>query len=192
MSSAPPGAAPPERLECAAYGNPADHHQNKVAAGLYLVGAGAITLIISLFLTWYGLALPSNFGQELNAGTEQLPPELRDFGQVFGKVIVDSFANVGGTAWEMFELADVVLFGCAIVALCTVLAAMGFGEWRNVRATELARLSAVAGTIAVGTVLVKMFDQPEPAQLFELEVGPFVALAGAAAMALGGSAASRS
>ena len=52
------------------------------------------------------------------------------------------------------------------------------------RQPDVGRIFGVAGTVAFGIVLVKMADQPDPAQLWQLGPGPPIALAGAGAMVL--------
>jgi hypothetical protein len=50
-------------------------------------GPGAIALIISLFLPWYGLELPSGLSRAIDTQTQGLPEGLRDLGRsIFDKL----------------------------------------------------------------------------------------------------------
>jgi hypothetical protein len=89
----------------------------------------------------------------------------------------------------MFGVADIALLACGAAALCATLLAMGVIGSAKLGAADLARVSAIAGVVALGIVVVKMLDQPEPAEIWKLESGPYVALVAAAAIALGGQSA---
>ena len=170
---------------------PVTYGRLPVRAGQLVAGLGAGGLICSLFLEWYGIGLPAGADEALAASTESLPDGYDQVAQEFGRAILHSFAGAGGNAWEMFGLADIALLSCALAALCATLVAIGVFRAKTLAAGDLARVSAVAGTVALGIVVVKMLDQPEPAEIWRLESGPYVALAAAAAIALGGHAASR-
>jgi hypothetical protein len=163
-----------------------------VRPGQALAGLGAIGLIVSLFLKWYGIGLPAGADQALADGSQGLPDGYQQFAQQFGQALLESFSNLGGNAWEMFEFADVALLACAVAALGATLVAMGVISSLRRAAGDLANVTRIAGVVAIGIVVVKMLDQPDPAEIWQLESGPYVALAAAAMVAFGGAAASRS
>ena len=137
---------------------------------------GAAALVISLFATWYKLGLPADAQTALRTGTGQ-SSGMDEIGRQFGVALLDAFLNIKRTGWEAFEFADLALVGCAAAPFVVPFAT---------RRPDVGPVFAAAGTIALGIVLVKMADQPDPAQLWQLGPGPLIALAGATAMALGG------
>jgi hypothetical protein len=163
----------------------------KVRGGQYLAGLGGIALIVSLFLKWYTVGLPPGTEQAINDELQGLPEGYRDFAQQFGQSLVNSVSNLGGNAWEAFGTADLALLGCGLVALCATVVALGIVPSIRPDHDGLAKLSRVAGMVAVGIVVVKMFDQPDPSEIWKLASGPYVALGAAAAIAFGGSGATR-
>jgi hypothetical protein len=161
--------------------------RGSITPGHYAATLGAITLIVSLFLPWYSLNLPPGAEEALDAQTRGLPDALRELSRSFAQELIDS---VGGTAWEVFSSADVVLLGCGIIVLVLTLSTIATrGSSTPLTPARAARLTALVGAGASALVVVKILDQPGPNVLLDLDYGPFVALAGAVAMALGGLAA---
>lgn len=118
--------------------------------GRLVVALGAVTLLVSLFLNWYG------------AG--------RGFGD-------EAF-----TAWTAFELVDLLLALLALAAIAAALEPMIRGT-SHIPDT----VGAAAGPAALLLVIVSIINFPPAAQGFEaeLEVGAWLALAGAAIMCVG-------
>jgi hypothetical protein len=123
--------------------------ESQVDAGTLLAGLGALLLLISLFLDWYG---------EPGGGDDGL------------------------SAWNAFEVIDIVLAGLALaVAYGTVSALAGRG-WPRLGAP-----ARIAGPLALVLVAVSIVNEP-PVLAFvdpDLEVGIWLALAGALLMTLG-------
>jgi hypothetical protein len=158
-----------------------------ITPGHYTATLGAITLIVSLFLPWYTLNLPPGAEEALDEQTRGLPEGLRELSRSFAQELIDS---VGGTAWEVFSSADIVLLACGIVVLGVTLWTLATrGASTALPPARAARLIALVGAGASALVVVKILDQPGPNLLLDLDYGPFVALAGTVAMALGGLAA---
>jgi len=131
--------------------------------------AGALTVVLSLWLPWYGVSIPRALRQAFDAQAGQLPPGLADF----ARGLLDALpATIRVNAWQAFEGADVALALLAgAVAVSVVLA---------IDARAVLGAAAAIG----GLVLVHILDQPGPNQIVSVKVGPWVALAGAAAIAL--------
>jgi hypothetical protein len=157
------------------------------AAGIghLLAAAGAIALIVSLFLTWYEVELPAAARSMFEAQTNTLPAESQALTQAFGTALLSAFESVDMNGWQAFEMADIALLGCGIAAVGAILVSLGLFGSRS-RALDAAAIVSLAGAAAGALVVVKALDQPEPARLFGLGPGPLVALVGAAAMVLGG------
>jgi peptidoglycan/LPS O-acetylase OafA/YrhL len=88
-------------------------------------------------------------------------------------------------AWEIFEIADIVLAGLAIVALATALPMRLPGEVGETT-ERLDRKLPWIGVAALVIVLVTLVNTPPAASELELEFGAWLGLIGAALMAAGG------
>jgi hypothetical protein len=121
-----------------------------IDGGRLVVALGAIMLLVSLFLDWYG------FGSGLG-----------------GDAI---------SAWTAFELVDLLL---ALVALAAIVSALEPMARRTSRVP--AGVAAAAGPAALVLVIVSILSFPPAAQGgdADLEVGAWLALAGAAIMCAG-------
>ena len=121
-----------------------------IDGGKIIVALGALLLVVSLFLDWYG------FGRG---------PE-----------------GDGLTAWTAFEIVDLIL---AVLALAAIAAAVEFELRATTRLPR--RLAVVAGPVALVLVAVSLINVPPAAQGFDsqLELGAWLALAGAAIMCAG-------
>jgi hypothetical protein len=131
--------------------------------------AGALAVIASLWLPWYGVSIPDAVRQAVDDQTGQLPPGFAEFARGILAALPKSIQLTG---WQAFEGADVAIALIAGVAALSVLMAI-----------DLRAVLGAAGAIA-GLVVVHMLDQPGPNQIVSVKVGPWVALAGAAAIAL--------
>jgi hypothetical protein len=131
--------------------------------------AGAIAVIASLWLPWYGVTIPDALREAFDAQTGQLPQGFADFARGILAALPSSIQLNG---WQAFEGADVAIALIAGAAALSLLMAI------DVRA-----VLGAAGAIA-GLVVVHMLDQPGPNEIVSVKAGPWVALAGAAAIAL--------
>lgn len=125
--------------------------------GRVLAGLGAVALLISLFLDWYGRS--------------------QDFGFDEGP------RDTGISAWTAFELTDILLAALALAVLAWVVE----GIVRPGRTRLPARLGTIAGPAALVLVLVSIINEPPVLSVFDptREVGAWVALAGALLMTIG-------
>jgi len=131
--------------------------------------AGAIAVIASLWLPWYGVAIPDAVREAFDAQSGQLPQGFADFARGLLAALPKSIQLNG---WQAFEGADVAIALIAGAAALSLLMAI------DVRA-----VLGAAGAIA-GLVVVHILDQPGPNEIVSVKAGPWVALAGAAAIAI--------
>jgi hypothetical protein len=91
----------------------------------------------------------------------------------------------GMSAWTAFEILDIALAGLALVAIASVIPAP-----RDTGAATLvaARWLPWIGIAALVLVVVSLLNDPPGARDRGLEIGAWVGLAGAVALALGGLA----
>ena len=113
----------------------------RIDTGVLVAAAGAVMLLVSLWLHWF-------------------EPEL--------------------SAWETFEVWDIVLAASAVYTL--VVAAADLGWWHGPRPGL--KLLPVAITVLL-VVAVSLINEPPAANGRDLESGAWVALVGAVLMALG-------
>lgn len=136
---------------------------SRLGAGEMIAAAGGIALLIVMFLPWYGVDV--NF-----AGTS-----------------VSESAN----AWEALGFIDILLFLCAVAAVGLV-AARATGNLPEDVPWPV--LLVGAGALALLLVLFRLLDIPAPdvpaaaedSVDFGREIGLFLALIAAAAIAYGG------
>jgi hypothetical protein len=131
--------------------------------------AGAVAAIASLWLPWYGVTIPDAVRQAVDAESGQLPPGFADFARGILAALPKSIELDG---WQAFEGADVAI---ALIAGAVALSLLATIDVRAV----LGAAAAIAGL-----VVVHMLDQPGPNEIVTVKAGPWVALAGAAAIAL--------
>jgi hypothetical protein len=118
--------------------------------GKVVIALGALLLLVSLFLNWYG------FGHGPDGD--------------------------GFSAWTTFELTDLILAVLAIAAIAAAVEPL-------VRATPRLpeRTGTIAGPVALVLVAASLINEPPAAQGFDatIEIGAWLALAGAAIMCAG-------
>ena len=131
--------------------------------------AGALAVVLSLWLPWYQVRIPDELRRAFDHPAGQLPPGFAEFARGLLAVIP---ASIELNGWQAFEGTDVALALLAGAIAGSVLLSV------DVRAI------LVAAEGIGGLVLVHMLDQPGPNQVVSLKVGPWVALAGAVAIAL--------
>lgn len=98
---------------------------------------------------------------------------------VLVSLFLDWYEEVG-TAWEVFEVWDVVLAALALVALYSAF------EEISGREPLAERLLPLVGVIAFVIVLSQLINDPPAATDAAADTGVWLALAGSALMALGG------
>jgi hypothetical protein len=153
--------------------------------GQLVAALGAFALILSLWLDWYGLKLIGLFRQAIEHEANRV-----GLGGLGGSVARQFGNDFFASGWEAFTSTDVILFASGVLVLIgTGLMIARAGDSPSPR--TVGRFTAVVGAVAAGLVLVKILDPPGPDALVEIEHGPYVALAGAVMMTIGGLLASR-
>ena len=130
---------------------------------------GAVAVIASLWLPWYAITIPDALREAVESNAGQLPQGFADFARGILAFLPRSIELNG---WQSFEGADVAIALIAGAAALSVLVSI------DVRAV-LGAAAAIAGL-----VIVHVLDQPGPNEIVAVKAGPWVALAGAAAIAL--------
>lgn len=127
--------------------------------GRLLAALGALAVLISLFLDWYG--------------------------RPGSPILEGGAADDGISAWTSFELIDVLL---AALALTTIAWAMEAILFRSERPLVPPRFGTVAGPIALTLILVSIINEPPALAGFDptREAGAWIALAGAVVITIGG------
>jgi hypothetical protein len=131
--------------------------------------AGALAVVASLWLPWYGIHIPDAVRTVFDQQSGQLPPGFAEFARGLLAALPQSLTLNG---WQAFEGAD--------VAIALLAGAVAF----SVLLTVDVRAVLGGATAIAGLVLVHVLDQPGPNEIVSVKVGPWVALAGAAAIAL--------
>jgi hypothetical protein len=130
--------------------------------------AGALAVLASLWLPWYGLSLGDELRGAIDREAAQLPQGFGEFARGLLEALPSSFRVTG---WHAFEGADVAL---ALLAAAAVVSLALEVDPRAVMA---------AGAAIAGLVLIHLLDQPGPNEIVSVKVGPWVALVGGVAIA---------
>lgn len=127
----------------------------------------AAVVVAALFAPWYAVDLSGPARDALAQGSERLPQTLGAFARGLLSVLPD---RIVGNAWDVFEKSDVVLLCCALGAAFAAL-------------LERFDVAALAGGAAAATIVLAMVDKPGPGgEIVQMQWGPWLALAGAAAI----------
>jgi hypothetical protein len=131
--------------------------------------AGAMAVVISLWLPWYQVRISDAMRHAFDGQAGQLPQGFAAFAR---GVLAALPASLDLTGWQAFQGADVALAMLAgAVAISVTLAV-------DLRAV-------LAGAAAIGALVVfHVVDQPGPNEIVTVRFGAWIALAGAAAIAL--------
>ncbi len=125
--------------------------------GEWIAGAGGLALLASMFLHWYGLDV--SFGPLAASMTE-------------------------ATAWQIFDVLDVVLALLALVPLALVFTQ----ATRPSPAIPVffSVMTVLAGLLAALLILYRILNQPGPNEIVEVQVGAWLGLLAAVVVAAGG------
>jgi hypothetical protein len=118
--------------------------RGRIEFGPLAAAAGAVLLLVSLFLVWYG---------------------------------------GGVTAWEAFEVLDLVLAALALISIAHAAEALGVPIPVQVERREAL---AICGVFAVVLVLSQVLNHPPAAVGRDAQTGQWLGLAGAGLMLVGG------
>ena len=140
----------------------------RLRGGELLAGAGAVVLLVSLFLTWFDAQFPA------------LPAPPR------GVDVIDVTLNPpASTGWD--GLGWLVLAIATLAAACTAWLVVATAAARPV--THLVGADVIAATVGpiafVVLSLRALVFQPGPNELVTVEGGAWIGLAGAALLAVG-------
>lgn len=133
--------------------------------------AGALVVVLSLWLSWYEVRIPDALRRAFDPqnADAQLPQGFA----AFARGLLDAIPTViRVNGWQAFEGAD--------VALALLAGAVAFSVMIDV---DPRAILAAAAAIA-GIVVVHVLDRPGPSEIVSLKIGPWVALGGAVAIAL--------
>lgn len=136
---------------------------SRLRTGEKIVGAGGLLLLISLWLSWYGVEIP-----ELPGGFE-----------------IPGGIDTTATAWQAFDLIDLLLFLVALIAIAhVVLTATGNSPALPVAGSVIA---TGAGALATLLIVFRILSKPDAGGAdLNLKFGIFIGLLSAAAIAYGG------
>jgi hypothetical protein len=125
--------------------------------GDWIAGAGGVALLAALFADWYAATV------------------------TFGAL---DRLDLGATAWEAFSVLDVVFALLALVPLALV----ALQSTRDSPSLPVAFsvLATVAGAVAAILILYRVVNQPGPNDVVSVELGAWIGLAAAVAIAGGG------
>ena len=131
----------------------------KLTRGQAIASLGGVVLFASLFLDWYSL-------------------DARGLGGLLGGI------DISASGWEAFSWVDLL---CALTALVAVGAAVLTATSRTVAiAVGTSVVVAALGAISAVVILYRIVNQPGPNELIVVEVGAYLGLVSAAAVAVGG------
>ena len=135
-------------------------------------------MLLSLWLPWYSFQIPAGvLNQAEQAGSQfgALAPLIQR-----GADLLRQLGPQHLTAWDVFHQIDVALAVAAVLA--AALAALALTG----RATGVSAVIAVAGGVAASLILYRLLKPPGPSEILHPAWGLWFALAGSAAIVLGG------
>lgn len=140
----------------------------KTTTGRLVAAGGGLLLIISLFLSWYGVNIGGVAGQFAAA--------------------VDTSAN----GWQSLDIGDLVFFIVGLLAIAP--AAFDIFDLEIELPFDIAFVALVGGAISVAWIVLRIIDKPGPDIPdvpgvdvgIGLKVGIFLALIGAVLVVVGG------
>jgi hypothetical protein len=129
--------------------------------------AGALAVVLSLWLSWYEVRIPDALRRAFDP--QNADAQLPEGFAAFARGLLDAIPTViRVNGWQAFEGADVVAGAVAFSVMLDV---------------DPRAILGAAAAIA-GIVVVHVLDRPGPSEIVSLKIGPWVALGGAVAIAL--------
>jgi hypothetical protein len=133
--------------------------------------AGALAVMLSLWVSWYEVRIPDALRRAFDP--QNADAQMPDGFAAFARGLLDAIPTViRVNGWQAFEGAD--------VALALLAGAVAFSVMLDV---DPRAILGAAAAIA-GVVIMHVLDRPGPSEIVSLKLGPWIALAGAAAIAL--------
>ena len=152
--------------------------QGQARLGAIVAAIGGVVLFVSLFVPWYTLP-----------GAELADTPIGDIAQdIGGAVGIDVADTVSRTGWESFEFTDILAAFAAFVVLARLGAMLASGE--DDPPIPGALFTAVVAGVALALVGYRFVNPPWVG--FNREIGVWLALIAAGAMAYGSVVAMRS
>lgn len=127
---------------------------SRLRRGQMIAGGGGVALLVVMFLDWY------------SAGG------------------VDGVRVEGATAWQSFQILDVILALVALLALALALVAAA--QRSPALPAAMAVVTAAAGGLALVLVLYRILNQPGPNDFVEVSYGAFLGFLCLVAITAGG------
>lgn len=125
--------------------------------GEWIAGAGAVALVASLFLHWYGLDVA---------------------------IGLPGVGEPEATGWQAFDVLDVVLVLLMLVPLALVVTQATRAS--PAIPVFFSAMTVVAGALAALLILYRIVNQPGPNDLVEVQAGAWLGLLAALAVTGGG------
>jgi len=167
-------------------------HGPGLRTGHLVALSGAIATLVSLWLPWYTLTFPPAFRQMLTDQMGQDPGLLGRLARGMASALPE---RISASGWHELQGADVAMAVVAGIAIAVVLVAAGaLAGAVRLEAAAGARTIAAAGTAGLLIAGEHLLVHPGGAmaeQLVHVAAGIPVALAGCAAMIVGGLLAAR-
>src|SRR4051812_11749596 len=157
--------------------------------GHFVALAGALALVGSLFRPWYSIEIPQQLRDALGgAGGVGNDPGL--LGQMARGLAAALPKSISASGWRELQGADVAICVVALLGVALVLGAAGvFGAAVRVDRGAAAQGVAGAGAIGLAIALVHALRPPggtAAADYVHVAEGVWIAVAGGAAMVIGG------
>jgi hypothetical protein len=131
----------------------------RLTRGQAIAALGGVVLFLSLFLDWYSL-------------------DAVGLGRLLGGI------DLSASGWEAFSWVDLL---CALTALVAVGAAVLTATSRTVALPiDMGVAVAALGAFTAVVILYRIVNQPGPNDLIVVEVGAYLGLVSAGAIAAGG------
>jgi hypothetical protein len=142
----------------------------KTSTGKLIAAGGGIILIVSLFLSWYGLSVGGGAGSFANS--------------VANNLHIDTTAN----GWQSLDVGDLFFFVVGLIAITP--AALDVFDLELELPFDAGLVILVGGVISVLWIILRILDKPGGSTggvvSVGLKFGIFVGLIGAALVAFGG------
>jgi hypothetical protein len=160
--------------------------------GHFVALVGALAAFASLFRPWYAIEVPAQL-RDLLSGTGRVGQDPGLLGQMARSLAAALPSEVSASGWRELEGADVALCVAALAVVVLVLGAAGaLGGAVRVDAGAAGSLIAAAGGASLALVVAHLVHRPggaAAADYVHVAQGLWIALAGSAAMLVGGLAA---
>jgi hypothetical protein len=158
--------------------------QKGLRTGHIVALVGAIAALASLWRPWYSIEVPQQFRDALGGQLGQDPGVMGEFARGLASALPQ---KIEASAWTELGGADVaVAIGAIGVAGLIVAAAGAFGSAVKVDPSAIGRAIAAVGAAGLVLALVHVVKRPFDGNVVKVADGLWIALAGCAAVTVGG------